>query len=238
MLQKPSTRLGLLAVVMVATATAKLWPPWSFACVLAAAGVALGSTPGAWSVFLRRLRPLATFAVLAAILVLAAPVTPGEAAFSVPGWPRPISVRAANFVAGLWVKSAILVAWVTAAAAKFTDRDVLEGFLGLPVTRRLASILYFIVRSLQIVADELRRTQQARDARGQPRGLLRKLQVTAAMTQTLMVRIGRRAETTGLALAARGYNGSLRLLEVRRLEWAEAFLLLLIGGVLVWLVRL
>lgn len=236
--RKPSVRIGWLAVVLATTAAAKLWPPWAIVGLAAAAGLAVGCAPGAWRVLLRRLRPLVSFAVLAAILVLAAPVAPNDSCFSLPGWPRPVSVRAASFMAGLWVKSAIIVAWVTALMAKLSDRDLLEGFLGLPVPRRLASILYFIVRSLKTVSEELHRMQRARDARGLPDKLLRKLSVTGAMTQTLMIRLGQRAETMGLALAARGYNGSLQLLDVRRLGLAETCLLLLSGGILIWLVRL
>lgn len=238
MLQKPSVRLGWLLIALVASAAAKLWPPWALASLAAVAAVVVGRTTGAWIVLLRRLRPLASFAVLAAILVLAAPVAPRDACFSLPGWPRPVSARAATFMASLWIKSALIVAWVTAFTPRFTDRDLLEGFLGLPVPPRLASLLYFILRSLKTVSDELRRMQRARDARGMPDRLLRKLKVTALMTQTLMVRLGRRAETIGLALAARGYDGSLRLVGVRRLGLAETSLLLLCGGLPIWLVRL
>lgn len=238
MFGKPSARIGWLALALAATAAAKLWPPWALVSLMAAAGLALGCAPGARRVLLCRLRPLASFAVLAAILVLAAPVAPTDAWFSLPGWPWPVSARAASFMAGLWLKSAIIVAWVTAFIANLSDRDLLEGFLGLPVSPRLASTLYFIVRSVKTVSQELQRMQRARDARGQPSRLLRKLNVTAAMTQTLMVRLGRRAEAMGLALAARGYNGSLQLLDVRRLGLAETCLLLLSGGILLWLVRL
>jgi len=238
MVGTPSVQLGVLTIIVAASAIARLWPPWAIGGLAVGAAIAVACTPGGWRIFMRRLRPLVLFSILAAGLVLVAPVAPTEPALWLPGWPRPISARTASFMAGLWVKSALIVAWVTAFAERLSDRDLLEGILGLPVPRKLASILYFIIRGLKTLFEEVHRMQRARDARSSPQKPLRALKVAGAMTQTLMVRLGQRAETMGLALAARGYDGSLKLLNVRRLSLLQASLIFLCGGLLLWLVRL
>ncbi len=233
----PSVRLGLLGVLVLSSASTTLSQPVGLAALAASAVVALLATPRASGLFFRRALPLVSFALFGVLLALLAPVSGDEAAVRLPVWPRPASAPALGLVASLWVKSALILAWVTVFAKGFRERDLLEAFLGLPLPPRMAALCYLVVRSLANVSDETTRLVRARDSRGRPRGL-RALRVAAAMAQVLIVRLGRRAETVALALAARGYDGTLRLLDVRPMRPLQAGFLLMLGGFLVWVARL
>jgi energy-coupling factor transporter transmembrane protein EcfT len=236
-LVSPACHLLLLAaglVVIAALPTGRPFGPLLMLALCLAAAVA-------WRVpaetLLRRALPLASCGLIALTLLLVAPVEPTAPTVLLPHWSRPVSAQATGFLLALWVKTGLIVLWLTAAGQALSERDLLEGLLALHLPARVTNVTYLVVRGLHTVRGEVRQLARARDARGRPRGRYA-LQVAAAMSQMLLVRLGRRAETQGLALAARGFTGRLALLQVRPLRAAHAVGLFALMGMLLWLTRI
>lgn len=233
----PSLVLGLAAVLSAASVAAEVTHPRGVALLYGLAIVALVLIPGALRQFLRRLPPLLSFAVCGVVLLLAAPIEPATPVVTLPWLARPVSATTAHFLLSLGVKSLLVVVWATATSVLLSERDLLEGLIGLRIPPRVTALCYLMVAHLRTVRSEIARLLRARDARGAPRGV-RTLTVVTAITQTLLIRLGRRAETQGLALAARGFCGHLPLVQARPLSLTAALSLLAGGVLLVWLTRL
>ncbi len=236
-LVSPAFHLGLMAVGLVACVAADVRHAGGPAAVL----LLSLSAAFAWRVPLRTLvrplLPLLSCGLIAAALLLAAPVAPSAPVWTPPGWGRPVAAASAAFLLALWVKSGLVVLWFAVLGHGLTGRDLLEGLIALRLPHRVTVLVYLMVSGLAAARDDIRRLMRARAARGRPHGLYA-LRVAAAMSGTLLVRLGRRAETQALALASRGFRGSLALLDVRPLQPAHALTLIVTTGVLLWLARL
>lgn len=184
-----------------------------------------------------RLLPLGSCGLVAVALLLLAPADPGAPVVVLPLWGRYVPAQSAGFVLSLWVKSGLIVLWLTAFAHALSERDLLEGLMAWRLPPRVTALTYLMVRGLKAVGEDVQRLSRAREARGRPRGLYA-LRVAASTSQTLLLRLGRRAETQGLALAARGFRGSLELLDVRPLRFAHGLALALLTGALIWVTHL
>ena len=227
--------LTVAGIVVIAALPATRWFGPLLMLALSLAAVAGWRSP--WRTLLRRLTPLLSCGLVALALLLIAPVEPSAPTVMLPVWGRPVSAHAYAFVLALWVKSGLVVLWLTALGQALSERDLLEGLLAWRLPARVTALTYLMIRGLHTVQAEVRQLARARDAWGRPRGLYA-LRVAAAMSQTLLVRLGRRAETQGLALAARGFDGRFALLEVRPLRAAHVVGLVALTGMLSWLTRL
>lgn len=236
-LDSPSFLLGLMIVLVLATAVADLSRPLGLVVLTAAAASAVAITPDALCVLIRRLLPLVSFGLVGFCLVLLAPVSADTPVYALPLWGRPVPEQSVRFILSLWVKSVLVVAWVTVFARRISERDFLEGLTGLRLPPRVTALSYLMVRNMHTVADELRRLLRARDARGRPRGL-HALRVAAAIAGVLIVRLGRKAETQGLALVARGFDGGLPLLDCRTITLPQLMVLVALGALLLWTTHL
>lgn len=230
----PAWRLGLLAVCVTLSALVELSlrPALPTLAFLALAAVLL--TPGAMQVWWQRLKPLLTFALVAILLAYAAPLPPGAPSLTIGGHSFPLV--SLTYLVALWVKSALIVTWVTAFGPGLTERDVLEGLSGLHLPPPFVALCYLILHQVQRVTQEVRRLLRAQKARGRARGL-RAVRVAAALAQVLVLRLGRRAERQALAMAARGFDTGLPLLQVRSLSAIQMLSLLLGGGLALWAIR-
>lgn len=103
--------------------------------------------------------------------------------------------------------------------------DVLTALTRLRVPVALAAITSFMFRYLDLVADQLRRMRTAMVARAHdPRWLWQAKPVATSMG-TLFVRSYERGERTHRAMLARGYTGTMPVIDDRRAtpgEWAGA----------------
>lgn len=236
-LVNPACHLALTAagIAVIAALPVTRWFGPLLMLALSFAAVVGWRSP--WRTLLRRLIPLLSCGLIALALLLIAPVEPATPTVLLPFWSRPVSAHAYAFVLALWIKSGLIVLWLTAAGQALSERDLLEGLLAWRLPARVTALTYLMIRGLHTVQAEVRQLTRARDARGRPRGLYA-LKVAAAMSQTLLVRLGRRAETQGLALAARGFDGHFALLEVRPLQAAHVVGLVTLTGMLLWLTRL
>ncbi len=176
----------------------------SYAAILAAVAAA-SRLPAGWLV--KRMAILAPFLVLGTIGVLLLP--PAEAADAWQLGGRELSRQAVSVwlsVGGKCILS-LLTALILVGAT--TSADLLRAAQGLHVPRTLTSLLGFAITYIEVLADEAGRMLTAMRSRGQIRGVLRKLRVSAAMLATLMARTVERADRIALAMVSRGYHGRM-----------------------------
>lgn len=133
--------------------------------------------------------------------------------------------------AGLWgtwnvVAKASLGAAVSITLAATTEvPHLLTGLSRLRVPATLTAIAAFMVRYLEVIAGELRRTRIAMTARGYDPRWLWQVRPLASSAGALFVRSYERGERIHAAMLARGYTGSMPVLDERvasRREWFQA----------------
>lgn len=116
---------------------------------------------------------------------------------------------------GLWAawnivaKGTIGVAASIVLASTTSVPHVLQGLERLRVPRQLVAITGFMVRYGDVVGDELRRMRIARESRGAASGRIGNARAVASSAGALFVRSYERGERVYLAMASRGYVGSM-----------------------------
>lgn len=130
---------------------------------------------------------------------------------------------------GLWAawnvlaKGTLGVAASVLLAATTEIRELLLGLRWLRLPSILVQIATFMVRYLDVVADELRRMRTARASRGFEARGPRQWGTLARMAGVLFIRSYERGERVHLAMVSRGYTGDLPVtdqLTARRGQWA------------------
>jgi cobalt/nickel transport system permease protein len=123
----------------------------------------------------------------------------------------PFSVSIAGLV-GAWnlLAKATLGAGASVLLAATTEvPDLLKGLERLRVPRVLVAIAAFMIRYLEVIAGELRRTRTAMTARGYDPSWLAQARPLAASAGALFVRSYERGERVHQAMLARGYQGEM-----------------------------
>lgn len=137
----------------------------------------------------------------------------------------PVRVSDSLIIAGGWLTAAsVLVRFVLGMAALIalasTTRfpELLKGFEKLGVPRILVTQLRFLYRYLFLLIDQAMHLRQAWSARDAGRGPLAwKWRAATGLVGVLFIRSLEQAERTYMAMLARGYDGTIRLL--RPLRW-------------------
>jgi cobalt/nickel transport system permease protein len=153
-------------------------------------------------------------------------------------------------VDGLWaawnivVKGTLGVAATALLVATTDTRDILRGLERLHVPRTFVAIASFMVRYLEVIAGEMRAMRVARASRGYDPRWLWQARAVATSAGTLFVRAYERGERVYLAMAARGYDGSMPPTSPAAVaspsSWAAALLLPVGAAViaaLAWIAR-
>ncbi len=118
---------------------------------------------------------------------------------------------------GLWAawnivaKGTIGVAASIVLASTTSVPHVLQGLERLRVPRQLVAITGFMVRYGDVIGGELRRMRIARESRGAASNRLGHARAVATSAGALFVRSYERGERVYLAMASRGYVGSMPL---------------------------
>jgi len=155
----------------------------------------------------------------------AAPVRVGESLIVRGGWLTAASVLA-RFVLGM----AALIG--LASTTRFPE--LLKGFEKLGVPRVLVTQLRFLYRYLFLLVDQSMHLRQAWSARDAGRGPLRwRWRAATGLVGVLFTRSLEQAERTYLAMIARGYDGTIRLLEPLRWRPADSVFVVAVGLYLV-----
>lgn len=195
--------LGFVLVV-VATPREQVWAFAAYALMLAAVA-AVARVPAGF-VLPRMLveLPFVVFALLLPLVALGPQVDVMALSLSVPGLWAGWNVLAKGT---LGVVASILLAATT------EPRALLVGLQRLRVPALLVEIASFMVRYVDVVADEMRRMRIARESRGFQAGHLGHARVLAQAAGSLFIRSYERGERVHLAMLCRGYAGSLPMLE-------------------------
>ena len=90
---------------------------------------------------------------------------------------------------------------------------ILAGLERLRVPRTLVAITAFMIRYGDLIGDELRRMHIARESRGAGSGRIGRAHAVATSAGALFVRSYERGERVYLAMASRGYVGSMPVRE-------------------------
>jgi cobalt/nickel transport system permease protein len=122
-----------------------------------------------------------------------------------------VSVSEHGLQAGvaLLVKGTLGVLASLTLAATTEPNDLLVGLERLRMPRQLVQIMAFMVRYLDVVADEMRRMRIARESRGFSARNPRHWPVLARSAGALFIRSYERGERVHLAMLSRGYTGRM-----------------------------
>lgn len=194
--------VALVLFVLAVVATPRT-ATWAFGCF--AAGLVTVAAAG--GVLLRRWLARLAFELPFIGFALALPfVSPGP---EVQVWGLGLSVE------GLWAawnivaKATLGVAAATLMASTTPAAEMLAGLDRLRLPRVFTAIAGFMVRYLDLTADQVRRMAVARAARGERARWLWQARAAAASAGTLFIRSFERGERVHLAMVSRGYDGTM-----------------------------
>jgi cobalt/nickel transport system permease protein len=132
---------------------------------------------------------------------------------------------------GLWgawnilVKGTLGVAASIVVASTTTMAEMLKGFDRLHIPKAFTSIATFMIRYLDVIADEMKRMKVARASRGYNPRWIWQAKAIGASIGALFVRSYERGERVYLAMLSRGFTGempSLGMVAATRGMWAGA----------------
>ncbi len=194
--------LGLLGFVLLVVATPPDWY-WAFGVHLAVllGVVALSTVPPPY--LAKRMVVEVPFVVFALVLPFVATGPQTEV--------LGLSLSEPGLLAawGLLAKGTLGVLASLTLAATTAPTDLLVGLERLRVPSLLVQIMAFMVRYVEVVADELRRMRIARESRGFSARNPRHWPVLAASLGALFIRSYERGERVHLAMLSRGYTGRM-----------------------------
>ena len=127
-------------------------------------------------------------------------------------------------IEGLWaawnilVKATIGVMASSLLAATTTMAEFLTGFDRLHVPKAFTSIASFMVRYMDVIADDLRRMRVARTSRGYEGRWLWQARAIGQTAGALFIRSYERGERVYLAMLSRGYGGAMPEMGERRAD--------------------
>jgi cobalt/nickel transport system permease protein len=109
-------------------------------------------------------------------------------------------------------KSLLCLLVMTLLAATTRFEDTLKALQQLRAPAIFVTLMSFMLRYLFVLGDEAQRMIRARDSRGKVRELRRRVRVAGSMIGTLFVRSYERSERVAMAMVARGFDGTVRVL--------------------------
>ncbi len=220
----------LFVTVEVATPIQEWWRFLGYGVVLTAALIICGVRPD-W--LPRRLIFVLPF--IAGVVVSLFVLRPAaDDAIRVPVLGLPVSGALLWLLASVTAKGLLSVGALSLPVALWDFATLLRALQALRVPRLFVMLMGFMWRYFYLLADEVGRMTQARDARGPEGRLVRRALVTGDMVGTLFLRSYERAERVGQAMVARGYDGAIRMLTpLRPLRWLDVGLLASVAALVV-----
>lgn len=228
----PERKVAAVLATVLAVVVTPREAFWAFGVLaaLVALAVAVAGVPPRW--LARRCAIELPFVVFALLLPIV-----GTGPRTAVG---PITVS----IAGSWAAWTILAkatlgtAIAALLAATTAPADILVGLERLRVPRALTAIAGFMVRYLDLVADELRRLQVARVSRGDDPRWLWQGRAVATTAGSMFVRTFERGERVQQAMLARGFTGHLPDLAGPRPARGRSDLVVVAWPIAAWVVAL
>jgi cobalt/nickel transport system permease protein len=194
--------LALLGFVLLVVATPKDWfGAYAAYLLVIAAVVAVSGVPPTY--ILRRLVVEVPFVVFALLIPFIASGPRTEMLGLSVSEPGLLSAW------GLLAKGTLGVLASLTLAATTEPRLLLAGLERLHIPALLVQIMGFMVRYLDVVAEEMRRMRIARESRGFDARDVRHWPVLARSAGALFIRSYERGERVHLAMLSRGYTGTM-----------------------------
>ncbi len=199
----PEVKVAAVFLFVLAVAVTPPRQVWAFGiyALMLGSAVIVGCVP--WRFFFIRLAGIAPFVLFAFLIPF---VATGERIDL--GW---VSVS----LEGLWaawgiLAKAVLGAGTTIVLVATTEvAAILRGMRVVRVPVVFVSIAGFMIRYLELIADELGRMRQAMTARGHDPRWLWQIRPMASAAGALFVRAYERGERVYSAMLARGFNGEM-----------------------------
>jgi cobalt/nickel transport system permease protein len=213
--------LGAVVVAVVATPREQVWALVVEAAIVATVAILARLGP---ATFAKRLLVAAPFLVFALALPLV-----GSA-------PRVAIYGASLSVEGLWAAWSIFAKGLVCLAAAILMTattgvpEIIEGLGRLRVPALIVGIASFMVRYLDVLAEESSRMRTAMAARGYAPRWLWQAAPTAGAASVMFVRSYERGERTYDAMVARGYAGEMPDLHRRAVAAREWTAGIVVGG--------
>lgn len=176
--------------------------------------------------------PFAVFAVVLPFVAVGPQVPVGPFSVSEPGLEAAIA---------LLLKGTCGVVAAVTFAVTTRPRDLVRALQHLRVPDPLVLIVSFMVRYVDVVADQMRRMKVARESRGFAARSVRAWPPLAASAGALFIRSYERGERVHLAMVSRGWGGRLPVTEelgASARQWALALLPAAVAGAVTVGVRL
>lgn len=208
--------LGYVLCVVLLPAGA--WTRLAALTAVLLVAMVLSRVPLLW--LLSRALPLLPLIAFTAIAVLL--TRPQNLADALPLGALSVSRQTAVWATTASWKSLLSVLAAATTVCTTGVADFLAALGRLRVPALLVTIMTFALRYTVVVGDEARRMVTARDVRGTPPGLVRRMRLSGSMAGTLFVRSYERSERVGGAMVARGFDGTLRTLAPPPLTWTSA----------------
>jgi cobalt/nickel transport system permease protein len=181
--------------------------------------VAVSLPPGAWTAFASILAILAGLVVVSRLrpLYVLRRMTI-EIPFLIAAAMLPFTVEdglALGAAVGLKVTIGVLAMVILSSTTPFPR--LLRGFELLRAPRLITVIVAFMWRYLHVLGEEVSRMKRAREARGYSANWLWQATSTGPLIATLFIRSLERGERVYLAMASRGYEGSMPTMAAERM---------------------
>lgn len=199
----PEVKIAATVAITVAVVATPREAVWAFAvhALIVAALAATARVPAGW--LAKRSLVEVPFVLLAVLMPFA---VAGE---KVEWFGLQLSVEGLYGGFNLLVKGTLGVLVALILAATTSTRDIIVGLDRLHCPAVLTQIATFMLRYLDVLADEARRMRIARLARGDDPRFLWQLRGFASGVGALFLRAFERGERVYLAMLSRGYTGSL-----------------------------
>jgi len=235
LIQTLDPRTRIVAAVAFGVVTVALQSLWVLLLPLALALAALVAARLPPGPTLRRMAMMDGFIIF---LLLLLPFTvPGEAAFSVLGWP--VSWAGLEKAASIGLKANAVVLMLLSLVGSMDPTTLGHALARLRVPEALVHLLLFTVRYIAVIDDEYRRLRRAMKTRGfRPRSNLHTLRSLGYLIGMLLVRALERSERILQAMKCRGFTGRLPLMDTLRFSAHDAVFGLALASVLVGLIVL
>lgn len=213
--------IGLLAflIVVVLTPTSELWRFALFALLLL--GLYLFSGVPIWFGIKRSVIAI-PFVLFAGILLVFSPDKPHPPFYDL-GFAR-LSIEHGGLyiLINALIKSCLSILTVILLHSTTPFPKLIQGLEALRTPNVITSLLSFLYRFMSVISDEVKTMLRARDARAFGGSRLWHLQIIGQMIGSLFIRTFERAERVYSAMVSRGYDGTLRTLEVSTLTYYDA----------------
>jgi cobalt/nickel transport system permease protein len=162
------------------------------------------------------------FVLFAGILLVFSPDRPHPPFYNLVFTRIPIEHGGLYILINAMVKSCLSVLTVILLHSTTPFPKLIQGLEALRTPNVITSLLSFLYRFMSVITDEVKTMLRARDARAFGGSRLWHLQIIGQMIGSLFIRTYERAERIYSAMVSRGYDGTLRTLEVSTVTYYDA----------------